>query len=192
MLQRFRNDARNADSLSSDQVRALLEDRAGHLWVGTASGLDLLDRSTGDFSHYRSDRNDAQSLRDSFVMSLYQDDTGLVWIGTRAGGVSRWNPRSWELGGHRPSWLGTGPVTAFADAPDNAVWVASFGGGISRFDSAAGKATPIADLVRDKHALAGIRVMSMLQDHRGTLWAGTLRQRPQEESRATAASKRFL
>ena len=29
-----------------------------------------------------------------------------VWIGTRAGGVSRWNPRSWELGGHRPEWLG--------------------------------------------------------------------------------------
>ena len=102
VLETFRHDAQRADSLSSDDVRALLEDQAGHLWVGTADGLDLLDRSTGSFTHYRHDANDADSLRDSFVMSLYQDQAGLVWIGTRTGGVSRWNPRSWELGGHRP------------------------------------------------------------------------------------------
>ena len=72
---------------------------------GRSDGLDLLDRSTGQFSHYRQDATDPASLRDSFIMSLYQDQTGLVWIGTRDGGVSRWNPRSWELGGHRPEWL---------------------------------------------------------------------------------------
>ena len=98
-------------------MRALLEDQAGRLWVGTADGLELLDRATGEFSHYRHDANDGGSLRDSFVMSLYEDAAGLVWIGTRTGGVSRWNPRSWEFGGHRPTWIGSGPVTAFADAP---------------------------------------------------------------------------
>ena len=45
------------------------------------------------------------SLRDAYIMSLYEDDSGLLCIGTRSGGVSRWNPRSWELGGHRPDWL---------------------------------------------------------------------------------------
>ena len=34
----FRHDARRGDSLGSDDVRALLEDQAGHLWVGTADG----------------------------------------------------------------------------------------------------------------------------------------------------------
>src|SRR5262249_20704567 len=115
----FRHDTRQPTSLSGDDVRAILEDQAGHLWVGTAGGLSLLDRPTGQFTHYRHDPGDAESLRDSMVMSLYEDATGLVWIGTRAGGVSRWNPRSWELGGHRPQWLGTELVTAFADAPDN-------------------------------------------------------------------------
>src|SRR5207302_1753216 len=77
------------------------------------------------------------------VMSLYQDATGLVWIGTRAGGVSRWNPRSWELGGHRPAWLGDKLVTAFAEAPDNKVWIASLGGGLTLYDDDSGKATAI-------------------------------------------------
>src|SRR5205823_4136140 len=112
LLQVLRHDPENPASLTTDDVRALLEDQAGHLWVGTAAGLDMLNRATGQFSHYRHDPSDADSLRDSFVMSLYQDATGLVWIGTRAGGVSRWNPRSWELGGHRPAWLGDKLVTA--------------------------------------------------------------------------------
>ena len=135
VVQSFRHDPRRADSLANDDVRALLEDQAGHLWVGTADGLDLLDRATGQFSHYRHDAADAESLRDSFIMSLYQDQTGLVWIGTRAGGVSRWNPRSWELGGHRPEWLRDQPVTAFADAPDNKVWIGTLGGGLTLFDA---------------------------------------------------------
>ena len=107
-----------AASLASDDVRAILEDHAGHLWVGTAEGLDLLDRASGISRIIVTTTRDPDSLRDSFIMSLYQDPAGLVWIGTRAGGVSRWNPRSWELGGHRPDWLGGKPVTSFADAPE--------------------------------------------------------------------------
>jgi signal transduction histidine kinase/CheY-like chemotaxis protein/HPt (histidine-containing phosphotransfer) domain-containing protein len=155
-------------------VRAILADPAGHVWVGTAEGLDLLDRLSNEFDHYRNEPSDAESLRDSFVMSLYQDGSGLVWIGTRAGGVSRWNPRSWELGEHRPKWLGSGPVTAFADAPNNRVWVASLGGGITQYDADTGTAQPIAAFVRDRTSLDGIRVMSMRQDRRGTLWIGTV------------------
>ena len=109
--------------------------RVGHLWVGTADGLNLLDRATGGFIHYAHVESDAGSLRDSYVRSLYEDSSGLVWIGTDAGGVSRWNPRSWDLGGHRPDWLGGKPVTAFADAPNNKVWIASLGSGLVRYDA---------------------------------------------------------
>ena len=170
----FRHDEHRADSLQSDDVRAILEDQAGHLWVGTATSLDLLDRSTGRFTHYRHDANDADSLRDSMVMSLYQDLAGLVWIGTRAGGVSRWNPRSWELGGHRPAWLGSEPVTAFADAPDNHVWIAALGTGLAQFDTDTGDATSLDALVGRHNALGDVRVMSLRHDHLGALWIGTM------------------
>jgi len=88
-----------------------LEDPSGRLWIGTADGLDLLDRASGRFSHHRHDTADPESLRDSFIMSLYTDAAGLMWIGTRAGGVSRWNlavgssaaigPSAAEQAGHR-------------------------------------------------------------------------------------------
>lgn len=173
LLSQFRHE-RESNSLSNDEVRAILEDRAGRLWVGTVDGLDLLDRASGQFTHFRRDDANADSLRDSFVMSLYEDQAGLVWIGTRTGGVSRWNPRSWELGGQRPQWLGSGPVNAFADAPDGRVWIASLDGGLRQFNPQTREMTPLEALTRDHRALRDERVMPLRQDHLGTLWIGTM------------------
>jgi len=129
ILAHFRHDARIPNTLANDNVRAILEDQDANLWVGTESGLDILDRATGHFAHYRHDDRDAGSLTDSYVMSLYQDGNGLVWVGTRLGGVNRWNPRSWNFGSRRPDWLEGKLVTAFADAGDGRVWIGSLGGG---------------------------------------------------------------
>ena len=174
ILETFRHDAKNPATLGSDDVRAILEDESGNLWVGTADGLALFDRSTRAFSHYRHDGNDGESLRDSFVMSLYQDRAGLVWVGTRTGGVSRWNPRSWELGGRRPAWLENQPVTAFADAPDNKVWIASLAAGLVRFDAATGVATPLGKLIGRDNPIGDAPVTSLRLDKRGNLWIGTM------------------
>jgi signal transduction histidine kinase/ligand-binding sensor domain-containing protein/CheY-like chemotaxis protein/HPt (histidine-containing phosphotransfer) domain-containing protein len=174
VVERFRHDPKLATSLASDEVRAVLEDHAGHLWIGTPEGLDLLDRSTGRFSHYRHDESDTGSLRDSFILSLYQDTAGLVWIGTREGGVSRWNPRSWELGGHRPDWLAGKLVMSFADAPGGKVWIASMGGGLVRFDDATGEATDVDRIVGRHDAIGDQRVMSLRSGRDETLWIGTM------------------
>jgi len=161
-------------SLASDSVQAILEDQAGHLWVGTPDGLDLLERSSGQFIHYRADSRAADSLSDSDVLSLYEDQAGLVWIGTRSAGVSRWNPRSWELGGHRPQWLQGKPVTSFADASGDKVWIGSLEGGLVQFDVTTGKATGLDTLLGKSNALGDRRVMSLLQDARSDLWIGTM------------------
>jgi signal transduction histidine kinase/ligand-binding sensor domain-containing protein/CheY-like chemotaxis protein/HPt (histidine-containing phosphotransfer) domain-containing protein len=173
VLQVFRHDPRQPGSLSSDVVQALLEDRQGHFWVGTADGLDLLDRASGDITHYRHERENPGSLNDSSVFSLYQDGAGLVWIGTATGGVSRWDPRSAELGARQPSWIGKF-VTAFADAPDNRVWIASMGGGMVEYDPDTGRETDLQTVVGRHTALDDEAVMSLREDRGGVLWIGTM------------------
>ena len=170
----FRHDPRNPDSLASDEVHALLDDRQGRLWVGTAAGLDLLDRVTGTFVHYGHERDDPHTLPNSSILSLYQDAAGLVWIGTATGGVSRWDPRSAELGAHRPDWLDGRFVTAFADAPDNKVWIASMGGGLAEYDLGAGRRVDLGSLTQRLQDIDHGRVMSLRADRRGRLWIGTM------------------
>ncbi|HEX4151669.1 MAG TPA: two-component regulator propeller domain-containing protein [Steroidobacteraceae bacterium] len=174
VLESFRHAADRPASLASDDVRAILPDRDGHLWIGTSEGLELM--SAGGFSHYRHDPRDPDSLRDSFIISLYQDPAGLIWIGTDAGGVSRWNPRSLELGGHRPDWLGHNSVMAFADAPNGRIWIGSMGGGLVRFDDRTGEAENIDAIVGRRDALGDRRVMALQLDRHDTLWIGTMTQ----------------
>jgi signal transduction histidine kinase/ligand-binding sensor domain-containing protein/CheY-like chemotaxis protein/HPt (histidine-containing phosphotransfer) domain-containing protein len=173
LLESLHHDAADPTSIASDVMHTVLEDQASHLWVGTAAGLELLNRATGQFSHYHHEPSDADSLRDSFIMSLYQDQAGLLWIGTRSGGVSRWNPRSWELGGHRPQWLQDKLVTAFADGPDGRVWIAARGGGLALYDDDSGRATSIDVITGRKNAIGDQSVMSLRQDRHGMLWIGT-------------------
>jgi signal transduction histidine kinase/ligand-binding sensor domain-containing protein/DNA-binding NarL/FixJ family response regulator/HPt (histidine-containing phosphotransfer) domain-containing protein len=174
VVRQHRHDDRAPHSLASDDVRALLQDASGNLWVGTASGLDLIEPGAGGFLHYRRDAADAATLRDDFIMSLYQDPTGLVWIGTRGGGVSRWNPRSWEMGGSRPQWLREQYVMGFADAPGRQVWIASLAG-LYRYDTQTGEATGIDEVLGRRNALGDSNVTALRQDHAGTLWIGTAR-----------------
>ncbi|MDE2051585.1 MAG: hypothetical protein KGJ72_11260, partial [Gammaproteobacteria bacterium] len=176
VVQVFRHDAQTPGSLASNYVHALLEDRAGDFWVGTDAGLDLLDRSTGTFVHYRHERDDPNSLPDSLVESLYQDSAGLVWVGTSTGGVSRWDPRSAELGARRPDWLESRFVTAFADAPEDRVWIASIGGGLVEFDLDTGRRIDLGPMTARLGALDHGRVMALREDRRGVLWIGTMFQ----------------
>jgi len=170
----YRHDPKNPDSLVSDEVRAIVQDQAGDVWVGTAQGLDLLDRSSNQFHHFSHDPKDAGTLPDSDILSLYEDQSGLVWIGTRAGGVSRWNPHSWELGEQRPAWLQDNLAMAFADAPNNRIWVASMGAGLKQLDPATGQVRDLDDLVGSANALGDKHVMSLRADRHGSLWIGTM------------------
>jgi signal transduction histidine kinase/ligand-binding sensor domain-containing protein/CheY-like chemotaxis protein len=174
LITAFHHDAARAGSLSSNDVHAILEDRAGHLWVGTSEALDLLNSTARSFTHYRHDKSQSDSLADSFVMSLSLDANGLVWIGTKAGGVDRWNPHSWELGGDRPAWLDGKLVTSFADAPNGRLWIGSMGGGLTQLDTDTDEWTDIDSMVHQPNALGDRRVMSLHQDRHGTLWIGTM------------------
>jgi signal transduction histidine kinase/ligand-binding sensor domain-containing protein/CheY-like chemotaxis protein/HPt (histidine-containing phosphotransfer) domain-containing protein len=164
----------NAVSLASNDVRAVLQDRAGHLWVGTEEGLDMLDPTTHEFRHFHHDRANPDSLSDSAIMSLYEDESGLLWIGTKSGGVDRFNPHSWELGGNRPAWLDGKLVTSFADAADGGVWVGSRGGGLRHIDRNTGEALDIDTLLKSTNVLGDRRIMSLRLDAQGTLWVGTM------------------
>ena len=169
----YRHDPGNAASLSDNDVRAVVEDSAQRLWIGTQGGLDLLDRSTGTFQHYRHDRANPRSLADDFVQSLFQDRNGLLWVGTNNSGVSRWNPRSWSLGHRLPEWLAADAsmINAFADAPDGGLWVGTMRLGLVRLAAGSGRriAAPTPEDIGDT------RVMSLLTDRAGRLWIGTMR-----------------
>ncbi len=87
----------DANSISSNDVRGLLETEPGVLWLGTGAGLDRLDLRTGTFTHFR----EADGLPSGLVCGLARDRTGTLWISSDRG-VYRFDPRTRAVLGFGP------------------------------------------------------------------------------------------
>jgi signal transduction histidine kinase/ligand-binding sensor domain-containing protein/DNA-binding response OmpR family regulator len=168
----YRHDPNKPGSLSHNRVLAIFEDAEQRLWVGTSHGLNLFDREAKRFVRYGRDDNIPHSLRDDDVMSLYQGRGGILWVGTRAGGVSRWNPRGWNLGHYSSPLLRNTAVNAFADDGRSKTWVGT-SDGLVEIDSRTRRERRYNRSSR-RLALSDNRVMALLHDSRGVLWIGTM------------------
>ena len=71
----------DSTSLSGNTVRAALESDNGIVWIGTASGLDRLDRATGSLTHL----GEADGLPSGYIAGLAMDASGKLWISTDRG-----------------------------------------------------------------------------------------------------------
>lgn len=78
------------DGLSYDSVRAIAEDPAGNLWVGTDRG-GLNRFRDGKFTVYRREKD---GLPSDNVSSLYCDPQRVLWVGT-SGGLGRLEGAEW-------------------------------------------------------------------------------------------------
>ncbi len=76
---------RIAASLSNNNITSILEDRLGNLWIGTAAGLNKLDRATGRFLRFLHDPANPRSLGHDYVSSIWEDQSGVLWVGAMVG-----------------------------------------------------------------------------------------------------------
>ena len=156
------------DGLSSNTVQALIQDRAGLIWMGTASGLDSFDGR--EFIHHAFPAGE-----DDYVRQLYQDAAGLLWIGTE-NAVFRYDMSTLP---ERVSEIPEALVTGFAEDRDGALWISVWGKGVFRY--ADGTFTQFLD---------GHQVEGLLVDRDGRLWVAD-QSEPQGLSLYNASSRAF-
>jgi len=76
------------EGLSHNTVFAVLQDRHGFLWIGTADGLNRYDGY--EFKVYRHLPADSTTLVDNTVQALAEAPNGDLWVGTESG-LDRFN-----------------------------------------------------------------------------------------------------
>ncbi|HFA50396.1 MAG TPA: hypothetical protein ENJ95_15390 [Bacteroidetes bacterium] len=80
-----RHDGKREGSISSDQIKAMLRDRSGVLWVGTTSGLDKAAPFANKFPIINHHPGSEKGLSDGIVKAVLIDKNGNLWVGTRNG-----------------------------------------------------------------------------------------------------------
>lgn len=72
-------------SLSSAVAWVSYEDSQGRFWVGTAYGLNLMNRDENTFKRYIPDDKNPRSLANGSVLAIFEDSKKRLWFGTDMG-----------------------------------------------------------------------------------------------------------
>ena len=171
LLRVLRHNPRNPASLAGNEVRSLLRDRAGWLWVGGyGGGLQRHDPENRSIWVRREVEGFGGVFEDPDVRSVKQLSDGETWVGTIEKGVAIFD-RGMRLVGSllpmpgRAGGLPNGRIGAIAQMPDGAVWLSS-DAGVHQLD--AGRRQ-----VLNTYKPGQGRVRRMLASSDGRLWVAT-------------------
>ncbi len=111
----------------------------GRIWVGTYTGLNLVDPVTHSVQTMQEDPSDPTGLPEGMISSLLTDRQGRLWVGTEGGGIAvmtgleSGRMRFHRLG--RKDGLPNQVIDDLLQDKTGAIWV-STDGGIARIDPA--------------------------------------------------------
>jgi len=176
---RFQHDESNPDSLDTNAVMSVYQDRGGVLWVGTENaGLNVLNFLQERFVHYMHRASDPNSLSPGRVKAIYQDSDGALWVGLfpralnrldrKAGRVAHYFPRPGDGNTIGP---GTNVNAIYKDAAGY-LWVGGGGSGLDRFDERTGRFKHYRHKVDDPNSLISDNVVTIYGDRKGQMWVG--------------------
>ena len=175
-LKAFQYDPARDDSLSSNTVYAIMEDRQGRIWVGTTGGgLNKFNPESETFTRYQHDPNDANTLSHNGVIALLQDQQGMLWIGTEGGGLNKFDPETETFSHYRrdpdnPDSLSFDTMWFLEQDREGMLWIATYGGGLDRFDPQTETFGHYRHDPDDASSLASDNVAALYEDSGGNFW----------------------
>ncbi len=174
----FRHDPENPDSVAADNAGNVFKDSRGMLWIGTwGSGVDLLDPSTGRFTHFRHDPDNSNSLGGNRVQTIFEDSRGALWFATFRNGVTRYDRQSGTFTRYPydpgdPGSLSHPRARTIAEDRTGSLWIAT-SKGLNRLDPETGKTRHYFHDPRNPSSIGHNTVYKVHAGPSGTLWVGT-------------------
>ncbi len=116
------------EGLSQSKVYDLIQDSAGFIWLGTASGVSIFDGKT--FRNYTAD----DGLAGNGVQTILQDSYGNIWFGHTGGGLTIYSNGNFKK--VLPDSVKIkGDITSFAEDSKHRLWIGTQGAGAFRIDN---------------------------------------------------------
>lgn len=155
--------------LSNNQVKAILKDHDGFIWIGTMSGLNRYDGYSCRI--FRKDHNDSTSLPDNNIAALYELPDGKMWVSTM-GGACIYDPGTEKFSVGESSYLQSiglpaGTIRSIVKGNNGRYWFLYYEMGLYLYSAAAKS----AKLIRPQHLSSSSAKITFVQESKeGNLW----------------------
>jgi ligand-binding sensor domain-containing protein/signal transduction histidine kinase len=162
------------EGLSPGQVRGIVQDDQGFLWINTTGVLNRYDGY--QFKNYTRDPAHPNYPAGGFIQILFKDRSGFLWVSSNES-LDRFDPTTETTTHFRTDRNGPdsalGPVLHISQDRAGILWL-STRNGLHRLDPASGAFRHFDHDPADPDSLSSSFVRSSYEDRRGTLWVCTV------------------
>jgi len=167
------------EGLSQSIVKCILQDRNGFIYFGTEDGLNIYD---GYSFLVLKKTDDSNSLSYNDITALCEDKYGRLWIGTFNSGVNLYLSENkkfirFNYNRNNNNSLSNDNINAIVEDTEGNIWVGTDHGLNQIANASLNESTFVVRRgikeVDDHVSLQNVKVLSLLVDKNGALWAGT-------------------
>ena len=165
------------NSISNNNIRDIVEDTRGNLWIATENGLNYFNIQQELFTVYQFSTRSQFSLNDNDVFSLLLDNSGGLWVGTAKGLNYRIeNSERFAHFSHDPGdirSLSNNLIISMYEDEGGILWLGTYSGGVNKFNRGQSKFTYYRSLPDDEYSLSSNLIATIFIDRTGIVWIGT-------------------
>ena len=192
----YKNDQDDGNSISGNKVFSIYQDNVGDVWVGTDVGLDkvVFEENTSStlrtddyrnlsFKHIQAIKEGPSSMPYGRVRAILQDDEGNLWFGTQGRGLYKLLLSNFDQGEpvivhyqteeDNLESLSNNEVLSLFEDKYGYIWIATFGGGLNRFDKKTKKFKRFLHDDEEPSSIANNIVLTIYGDRSNNIWLGT-------------------
>ncbi len=179
LIENYRNDPRDTNSLSSNSVSSVFKDHSGILWITTEKGLNKFDKRINKFTHFPQDPTNADSTSNAFGWGsiMTEDEEGNLWIATTKG-LKKLNKdrtifTSFYHDSSNVNSLKTNDLSTIYVDRSGVLWIGSSNDGLDKANLINKPFGLAQHDPRNKYSLDNNNVTALFEDKSGMMWVGT-------------------
>jgi ligand-binding sensor domain-containing protein/signal transduction histidine kinase/DNA-binding response OmpR family regulator len=167
----------NPNGISSNNIRKMIKDARGRIWIGTLHGINIYDPATQKFSALQNEAENNNSLSQNSVYALFLDKQDIMWVGTYFGGINmtypNYTPFKILQSAKTGKGLSSNVVSAITEDKNHNLWIGSEGEGLNYFDRSKNSYTHYRYNPNNPNTLSSNLVKSIFRDKKNRIWIGT-------------------
>ena len=160
----------------ANEVRAILEDSKGMLWVATKKQeLFLLDRNFSVVTRF--DHLAGQKI--GMVYAMAEDTEGNIYLGTKGNGLwvlvrkgsLEFGSKHFQHDGNNSYSLSNDNIYSILQDRQKRIWIGTYGGGLNLFDN--GRFIHSGNEMENYPQKTGGKIRQIAEDSKGDIWVAT-------------------